>query len=234
MEKLSYNCAILTAAGSGSRMSSGLKKQFRPLGGIPVIIRTLGVLINSPLIDSIIITAPEDEQDFTRDLIQQYFSDIVKPMQVIPGGIERQDSIFGALQICPEGTDYVFIHDAVRPFINLILLEELYAEVLENGAVIPVAKLKPTIKEVDGNLVLRTLDRSNLVQVFTPQVFDFSMISKAYAKAFEDGIVATDDASIMEYSGYPVHILYSSELNIKITDDTDWFLAHQIIDNSII
>lgn len=234
MEKLSYNCAIITAAGSGSRMGSGIKKQFRPLGGIPVIIRTLGVFMNSPVIDSIIITAPDSDLDYCRELILQYFSDQPKPWKVIAGGTERQDSIFGALQSCPESTDYVFIHDAVRPFITLPLLEELYAAVQDSGAVIPVARLKHTIKEVEGNLVQSTLDRSKLVQVFTPQVFACRAISQAYARAFEDGIIATDDAAIMEHSGYPVHTLVSSELNLKITDEIDWLFAHLIIDNNMI
>lgn len=234
MEKLSYNCAIITAAGSGSRMSSGIKKQFRPLGGIPVIIRTLGVFMNSPLIDSIIITAPEAELDLCNELILQYFEAWDKPVRVIPGGSERQDSIFGALQCCPENTDFVFIHDAVRPFITLDLLEELYAAVQLSGAVIPVARLKHTVKEVDGLLVTGTPDRSRLVQVFTPQVFAFKLITAAYDRAFEDGITVTDDAAVMEHCGYPVRAIISSELNIKITDDTDWFWARQIIDNNMI
>ncbi|HRY83021.1 MAG TPA: 2-C-methyl-D-erythritol 4-phosphate cytidylyltransferase [Candidatus Cloacimonadota bacterium] len=234
MEKLSYNCAIITAAGSGSRMGSGIKKQFRPLGGIPVLIRTLGIFMESPLIDSIIITAPETDLELCRELILQYFGDSPKPWKVIPGGVERQDSIFGALQSCPEETDFVFIHDAVRPFITLSLIEELYAAVQDSGAVIPVARLKHTIKEVEGDLVQGTLERGSLVQVFTPQVFAHRSISLAYARAFEDGITATDDAAIMEHSGYPVRTLLSSELNLKITDDLDWFYACLIIDNNMI
>jgi len=233
MEVLSHNTAIVTAAGSGTRMGGSVKKQFRKLGGIPVLIRTLSVFMESPIIGEILITAPSDELDATRSLIQGYFPSSAKPWRVIAGGAQRQDSVYLALQACPEETQYVFIHDGVRPFISTELIAELYEAVQESGAVIPGAALKHTVKEVQNGMVQSTLERSRLMQVFTPQVFDYSMILEAHQKAGEEGFYGTDDASLLEHYGKAVRVLPSSELNLKLTDTNDWLLADLLIKENI-
>ena len=119
MVTLNLCTAIITAAGSGSRMGGEIKKQFRLLEGIPIIIRTLEPFFASPLVTNMIVTAPEEDVEYCKDVILEFFEPAEKPFLVIAGGIERQDSVFGALQCCPKGTEVVFIHDAVRPFISL-------------------------------------------------------------------------------------------------------------------
>lgn len=231
MEKLICNCAIITGAGSGKRLSGEVKKQFRMLAGIPVIIRTLSSFIESPVITNIVITAPESDLELLQTMIDSYYCD-VKPIKIIAGGVERQDSVFGALQACPADTEYVFIHDAVRPFIDADLIGILYEDVQDLHAVIPCSKVKHTIKQIDGSIVTQTLNRSELVQVYTPQVFDFALLMKAYIKAYEDGFVCTDDASIMEYSGILVHTRLTADTNIKITDESDWQLAESLLERN--
>lgn len=228
------NTAIVTAAGSGSRLGLPIKKQFIELGGIPILIRTLERFFASPLISNLIVTAPEDDVEYTEDLIRQYYEDELKPWIVIPGGAERQDSVFTALQRCPADTKLVFIHDAVRPFITLDLIEDLAGLAIKHKAAIPVARLKHTIKTIEGETIGQTLRRDTLVQVFTPQVFELKLIKAAYEKAYEDGFVSTDDSSLVEYYGHPVSYLFCSDLNIKITDPTDLFFATQIIENNMI
>ena len=234
MEIITNNVAIITAAGSGKRLLGEKKKQFRELGGIPILIRTLAFFFNSPIINRIIVTAPEEEVSSCENLINQYFEDCTTPYQVIAGGVERQDSVFGALQICPRDTDYVFIHDAVRPFISHALLEELYEAVVEFKAVIPCAPCKHTIKQIDGDVIDTTLDRKRLIQVFTPQVFAFDLIHQSYVKAYQQEQFCTDDAQIVELNGGIVSYLLSSDLNIKITDENDLLLANFLIDKNIV
>lgn len=231
---MTNNIAIITAGGSGTRLLGDVKKQFRELCGIPILIRTADLFFSSPLIHRLIITSPEEDVEYCEAMIRSYFGDVAKPWIVMGGGIERQDSIFGALQACPGDTDYVFIHDAVRPFISLALLEKLYEAVIEYKAVIPAAPPKHTIKTVDSERVAYTLDRKKLIQAYTPQVFDFRLILKCYQKAYQRGLVGTDDASIVELCGYPVHYLISSDLNLKITDETDLLLARLIIEKNIV
>lgn len=228
------NTAIITAAGSGTRMGAAIRKQYLDLGGIPILIRTLEQFFVSPRIANLIITAPEEELDYTRELIGSYFEDETKPWIVIAGGVERQDSVFAALEVCPAGTQLVFIHDAVRPFISSQLIGDLAELALSHQAAIPVARIKHTVKTIEGECIGTTLPRGNLVQVFTPQVFDFGLIRRAYEKAYEEGFVSTDDASLVEYLGLPVYYLFTSELNLKITDSTDLFFAEQIIENQLI
>jgi 2-C-methyl-D-erythritol 4-phosphate cytidylyltransferase len=215
-------------------MEGDVKKQFRVLHGIPILIRTLGPFFSSQLISNIIITAPEADLDYTRDLIGQYFEPVTKPFLVIAGGVERQDSIFGALQNCPPDTELVFVHDAVRPFISLELISELSETAHKHGAVVPAARLKNTIKMVEGEYISATLARDRLIQVFTPQVFSYKLLFESYEKAYQDGYVSTDDAALVEYYGHKVRYHLTSDLNIKITDEWDFTLAHLIIENNII
>ncbi|HOC94878.1 MAG TPA: 2-C-methyl-D-erythritol 4-phosphate cytidylyltransferase [Candidatus Cloacimonadota bacterium] len=232
METLST--AIVTAAGSGTRMGSEIKKQYLPLGGIPIMIRTLQTFFASEVIDNIIVTAPEDDISFCEDLIRQYFEDSDKPWLVIAGGAERQDSVFAALQQCPPSVKYVFIHDAVRPFISEELLLELYEIVQRDKAVIPVARIKNTIKSIQEDHIGQTIPRGNLVKVFTPQVFSYKLIRDAYDKAYLDGYISTDDSALVEHLGAPVTYRFCPDLNIKITDELDLFFARQLVDNNIV
>jgi 2-C-methyl-D-erythritol 4-phosphate cytidylyltransferase len=234
MEILTPNTAIITAAGSGLRLAGDVKKQFRMLAGIPIIIRTLSLFFSSEIISNIIVTAPEADLAYTEDLICQYFEPMSKPFLVMPGGVERQDSIFGALQNCPPDTGLIFVHDAVRPFITLDLICELRDIALKAGAVVPAARIKNTIKSVEGEHVASTLSRDCLIQVFTPQVFDFKLLMKSYEKAYQDGYVSTDDSALVEHYGHKVRYQLSSDLNIKITDEWDYTLAHLLIENNII
>jgi len=230
----SMNVAIITAAGSGTRMGMGTKKQFLELEGIPILIRTLEKFFASDVVDRVIITAPEEDADYTEGLIRAYYEDVSKPWIVIPGGAERQDSVFAALQACPPDTDIVFIHDAVRPFVTPELLSDLAQIASTDGAVVPVARIKHTVKSINGDHIESTLPRDRLVQVFTPQVFRFGIIREAYDKAYADGFLSTDDSALVEFCGRKVSYLFSSDLNIKITDPTDFFIAGQIIEKNIL
>lgn len=234
MDKLNLTTAIITAAGNGTRLPGILKKQYRELGGIPILIRSIEPFFNSALIDNLIITAPEADLEYTEAIISQYFEDSEKPFLVIPGGVERQDSVFGALQSCPEGTRYVFVHDGVRPFVSQELLCELYDLVQSDNAVIPAARIKHTVKQIEGDYAVSTLPRQQLIQVFTPQVFDYNILLSAYLEAYADGFAGTDDASLLERLGIKVRYLLSSEYNLKVTDEADLFFASQLIEKNMI
>jgi 2-C-methyl-D-erythritol 4-phosphate cytidylyltransferase len=215
-------------------MGGDIKKQFRELDGIPILIRTLSPFFSSALISNIIVTAPEEDLEYCENLILQYFEPIPKPFLVIAGGLERQDSVFGALQQCPKDTDLVFVHDAVRPFISLDLIEELHQIACREKAVVPAARLKNTIKQITGEYISQSLVRDRLVQVFTPQVFQYKLLRDSYVKAYNDGYISTDDAALVEHYGAKVRYHLTSDLNIKITDEWDLTLAHLIIEKNIL
>ena len=128
----------------------------------------------------------------------------------------------------------VAIHDGVRPFVS----EELIMQMLEQSeteeAMVPEKKKKNTVKLIDGDYAIKTLNRSQLIQVLTPQIFAFPLIMKAYHQAYEDAFWGTDDASLVERLGKPVRYLYASEVNFKITDELDLFLATQLLEKNMI
>ncbi|MDD2229409.1 MAG: 2-C-methyl-D-erythritol 4-phosphate cytidylyltransferase [Candidatus Cloacimonetes bacterium] len=234
MERVISTTAIITAAGSGLRLTGATKKQYRELGGIPILMRSLEPFFVSPLVNNIIVTAPEEDVLYCEALIEQYFEDCEKPYLVIAGGGLRQDSVFGALQSCPELTDYVFIHDGVRPFVTIDLLDELMQVALQEGAAIPAVPMKNTVKQIEGLYAVQTIPRDQLIQVFTPQVFAYPLIMEAYLSAYASGFVGTDDASLLELIDRKVRYILCSEYNIKITDETDLFYATQLIEKNMI
>lgn len=221
------NVAIVTAAGSGLRMGGKLKKQFMLLDGLPVLIRAIFPFVKSPLIGEIVVTAPEDELETTDNLIKEHR--LGKSIKVIAGGKTRQESVYNALQACPQDCARVFIHDGVRPLLQEKLIEELAQELKRCPAAIPVAKVKPSIKEVKDGLIIRHVPRENLVQALTPQAFEYQLIYDAHQRARQDGFEATDDAALVQHYGAEVRALDSDALNIKITDEADLLLAELLV-----
>jgi len=186
----------------------------------------------SELIDNLIVTAPEEDIAKTEALIEQWFEGFSKPYKIIPGGAERQDSVFSALKACPEGTEYVAIHDGVRPFVSLELLELLFAAVIIDKAVVPAGKLKHTVMQTEDNYAVKAINRGQLINVFTPQVFEYSLIMEAYIEAYRDNFYSTDDASLIQHIGMKVRFLWDNDFNIKITDEADLFFAKQLIEKN--
>ena len=223
------NVAIITAGGSGKRLPGKTKKQFVTVAGRPLLFWTLDKFVSHPQIDEIIITLPEDEITTFGRRIKTEFSD--KKLVFPKGGKERQNSVFNALKNCPSNTDFVLIHDGVRPFVSEKEITELLKIVAKTNAVIPVGKVKDTIKKVSENKILETVSRENLAKAFTPQVFRFSLILSLHQKAAKDGLLFTDDAAILEYYGYEVTAFFSNSFNLKITEPLDMKIAEMILKN---
>lgn len=221
------NVAIITAAGSGLRMGTKSKKQFLALDGIPILIRSILPFVESHLITRIIVTAPIDELKHTESLIEQH--QLNKDVKVIAGGKTRQQSVYKALKACPKNCKWVYIHDGVRPLLPKGLILELTNELTRCSAVIPVAQIKPSIKELENGLIKKHVPRENLVQALTPQAFEYQLIHDAHQRAEQEGFEGTDDAALVQHYGSEVRALQSSELNIKITDEADLLLASLLI-----
>jgi 2-C-methyl-D-erythritol 4-phosphate cytidylyltransferase len=229
MEKVKVT-AIVTAGGKGIRLQGEVKKQFRIIAGKPLIIHTLQHFFQHPMILDIIVTLPEEDIERFTNLAMEYFPGArqLSRLNICQGGVHRQDSIYNALQICAKDTGIVLIHDAVRPFITEQLITTLIKKAMEFGAVIPTAAIKNTIKVINGDTIDHTLRRDKLIQVYTPQVFDFELIMKCYTKAMTSGYYSTDDAALLEHYGFGVHVLSTTAPNIKITDEFDFFIAEQL------
>lgn len=222
--------AIITAAGAGVRMGGDQAKQFMDLDGKPLLASTLERFEISPAIDGIVIVVPHDKVDYSRDQIVKKHH-LVKVVKVVAGGKRRQDSVRLGLEATEGRYPLVLIHDGVRPLVPPDLISRIVKAMNQYRAVIPALAARETIKEANGTgLVVKTLDRSSLWLVQTPQAFRYEDILEAHRRAVaEEWEEMTDDALLMERMGVPVNIIDGSEENIKITTPRDLELARFLI-----
>ena len=217
--------AIIVAAGCGKRMQSPIAKQFLELGNIPILVRTLRVFARHPRIAGIYLVVPEKEMDYCRSRILPEVEDGTD-LQVVAGGVRRQDSVYQGLLAVSEPGRIVVIHDGVRPFVSPELITACIAGADRLGACIAGIPASDTVKRVGPeNEIRETIAREDIWLAQTPQAFRWELIIEAFDKAIADGFSGTDDASIMEYIGRPVHMIEGSRQNIKITTPADMELA---------
>jgi 2-C-methyl-D-erythritol 4-phosphate cytidylyltransferase len=155
--------------------------------------------------------------------------DLIPSISVVVGGPERQDSVFNALKRLPPDCEWVVVHDGVRPFVSLKLLEDVLAGASKTGAAIAALPASDTVKRAVDGLVLETLAREHVWLVQTPQIFRKDIIVRAYQEAYQHGWQCTDDASFVERMGIPVSVVIGESTNIKVTTPEDlawasWFL----------
>ncbi len=217
--------AILLAAGKGKRFSSKVPKVFSTLGGKPVISFSLSVLNRHPKVNEIIVVAGAENKKKIEGIIRKYKINKVK--KIVPGGEERQDSVLKGLRSISRDADYVLIHDGARPFIDADMVSRLCLAAKKTGATIAAVKVKNTIKEARGQVVVKTLRRDNLWEVQTPQVFRKGIILKAYGRI--GNLEVTDDAMLVERIGIAVRVSQGSYSNIKITTPEDLITAGIIL-----
>lgn len=217
---------IIPAAGQGKRMGAGKNKLLIELNQIPILIHTLFVFENDEDCDGIILAIhPDDEIQF-KTLIRKY--KISKIKGFVPGGKERQDSIYHALQTVRE-EGIVLVHDGARPFIKKEQIHLLVETAEQKEAAIIGVPAKDTMKKVRNGIVAETVERSSLWIVQTPQAFRFALLIKAYEKAEQDHFIGTDDASLVERLGISVTMVEGDYDNIKLTTPEDLFFAEAIL-----
>ena len=225
-EKLSA-AVIIAAAGSSSRMGMGVDKQFVILAGKPVLWHTINVFKQLPQIHQILVTVSPGNAERVAALLQQTLADI--PWQIVPGGAERQVSVRNALQLVSPSVELVLVHDGARPFVEPECVLKSMQAAAETGAAVVAVPVKDTIKLADAaGGVKQTLDRSSLWQVQTPQTFRRELLLKAHEQAAAAGVVATDDAALVEWAGGSVSLVRGTYYNFKVTTPEDLVLAEAV------
>lgn len=228
-----YVSAIVLAAGKGLRLNPKIPKPLIKINSKPVIIYSLNTLSKHPAVKDIIVVVNALNQKDIVNKIRQYA--ITKVRQIVLGGKERQDSVRNGLKAMDSSTDLVLIHDAVRPFISREGISSVIKEAQNCGAAILGVPVAATIKEVHSSKfmvhskfkVKKTLNRENLWEIQTPQVFRKDLILEAY-KRFGDREV-TDDAALVEKLGAKVKLVRGSYFNLKITTPEDLVIAEAIV-----
>lgn len=216
--------AIIVAAGRGVRMgsTSGVKKQFREVGGKSLLEWSVARFDAASSVDAIVVVTGSQELAWVQERLQR----TAKVVAVVPGGDSRQASVAQGLAALPPDTGWVVVHDGARPLVSVELIERVVQAVKRSGAAIAALPAAETIKEAtrdeedDGRIVVSTtLERSRLWTAQTPQAFAKEILETAHARAPEG--VATDDAALVEALGQPVYIVEGDPQNIKVTYESD-------------
>ena len=218
---------IIVAGGKGLRMGGEIPKQFLPIGGKPVLMRTIERFREYSADLQIILVLPEAQQDYWKELCKEYGFQI--EYQLANGGQTRFHSVQNGLALVPDDAEGVVgVHDGVRPFPSIEVIRNCYETAREKKAVIPVIPVVETLRVFSGNSKLsKTVPRDEYRLVQTPQTFDIQLLKAANRQPYNDGF--TDDASVVESYGHTITLVEGNRENIKITTPYDLVVAEAII-----
>lgn len=219
------NYAVVVAAGRGVRMGAAVNKVLLPLCGEPVIRHAVRAFCEADEIDGVVVVASADETEQMRAAL----CGLEKVCAIVPGGSTRQESVKNGLDALPKEAHIALVHDGARPLISRELIARCIRQTEDCGSAVVCTPVTDTVKVEKDGCVVRTLDRSQLRAVQTPQCFFAGELKAAYEAAARDGVSVTDDASVMEHAGHSVHLLESSEVNFKLTTPEDLRRAEDII-----
>lgn len=217
--------AIIVAGGSGTRMGTEVPKQFLPVNGLPILMRTISRFREYSPALRIVLVLPKDQHEYWARLCKEYGFAPVD--DIACGGETRFHSVKNGLALIPDDADgVVAVHDGVRPFVSLDVIRRCFETARQGKAVVPVAPVVDTLRLIDADGGSRTVARDDYRLVQTPQTFGIKALKQAYDRPYEKAF--TDDASVMEGAGHGITLVEGNRENIKITTPFDLEVA-QII-----
>ncbi len=220
---------IIVAAGQGKR--AGIQKQWVTIGSKPLIAYSLETFEKHPLVQAIYLGVDKDHLRTGEEALARWAPG--KGRRTYPGGERRQDTVWEGLKLLDEECTLVGIHDGARPLASPNFIRRVIQKARKKGAAIPVLPLKDTVKEVEKDQVVRTLQRGRLRAAQTPQFFKRGIIIGAYEKALREGQEATDDAALVEAMGYPLWWVEGEETNFKVTCPQDLERVRAMLESPI-
>jgi len=216
---------LVPAAGEGRRLG-GRRKQFRLLGGKPLLVQTLLVFERHPAVHYLLVATPAEAVEPLT--IELRGVGVTKLHAVVAGGATRQASVGLALQAVPPAVDIVLVHDAVRPFVEPALISAVIQRVREAGAAALAIPMADTVRQDVNGCFGETVPRETLLRMQTPQGFRRDWFEAAHAEAMREGREATDDVELVQHLGYAVEVIPGNSRNVKITTREDWELAQAL------
>lgn len=217
---------IIVAGGKGLRMGGEIPKQFMEIGGLPVLMHTIKRFREYSEKLNIILVLPHDQQDYWHNLCEKHHFDMAH--QVVDGGETRFESSKNGLSVIPDDEEGVVgIHDGVRPFVSVDVIERCFETAREEFACIPVLPVTDTIRYIDPHGGGKNVMRSDYRVVQTPQTFDISLLKQAFHQPYQENF--TDDASVVEALGCQVQMVEGNRENIKITTPFDLIIADALL-----
>ena len=222
-----YCGAVIVAAGSASRMG-GIDKVMAPLGGEPMILRTVRAFEDCETVKEIVIVTRED----LMGPIAEICSGFTKIRSVVQGGSSRQESVKLGLLALSKEVRLAAVHDGARPLVSGELIDKVIRAAHSYGAAAPAIPVKDTIKVFEGGFIAATPDRSTLRAVQTPQMMDRDLLLGALEKAEQEGTALTDDCSAVEHIGMRVRLVEGEERNLKVTTPLDLQIAELLLEEN--
>lgn len=217
---------IIVAGGKGLRMGGEVPKQFLPIGGKPVLMRTMEAFRAYDAEMQIVLVLPIAQQAYWKELCEQYAFTL--PYRLADGGETRFHSVKSGLDTIPAGEEaLVGVHDGVRPFVSTEVIARCYAEAARTEAVVPVTDVVETVRHLESDGRSTTVSRDEYKLVQTPQVFSLALLKEAYAQPYIPAF--TDDASVVEALGHEVTLVQGNRENIKITTPFDLVVAEALV-----
>ena len=230
MQCLSSKChyMIVASGGKGLRLGSDIPKQFLPIAGKPILMRTIEKIKFADKDINIVLVLPKEHQDYWFLLCKEYGFEIEH--RVVLGGEERFFSVKNALDTIDDQEAIIGVHDGVRPFVSLKVIKNCFQEAQEKGNAIPAINPLETVRVINKESENETLtfDRNSVWLVQTPQCFDVKILKQAYNQSYDKSF--TDDASVVEHCGYSINLVEGNRENIKITNPLDIAYAELLID----
>jgi 2-C-methyl-D-erythritol 4-phosphate cytidylyltransferase len=218
---------IIVAGGKGLRMGGEVPKQFLPIGGKPVLMRTVETFYQTDAETGIVLVLPQEQQSYWKNLCCQY--DFRIPYILADGGCTRFHSVRNGLQVIPDedSDSLIAVHDGVRPFVSPRVIQECFEAATRWRAVVPVLDMVDSVRQLSEDGSSMAVDRSCLKLVQTPQTFRADILKNAYRQEFTERF--TDDASVVEASGVSVALVSGNRENIKITTPFDLKIAEALL-----
>lgn len=219
---------IVLAAGRSSRMGGGPNKQFIELLGKPLLWYSLMAFEQCPTIEAVVLVRRPDYDQEADELVRQ--SGFQKVTAFADGGVERQNSVWNGLERCDPATKIVAVHDGARPLVTPDLISATVESARAHGSGIAATKVVDTIKEAEpDHTVVRTVDRTRLWAVQTPQTVRCTLLRQAYASVLNKHLFVTDEAAAVELLGERVHLVDTPFLNLKVTSPSDLAMAEALL-----
>ena len=223
--------AIIAAAGMGLRMQSPISEPYLLLAGKPILAHTLEVFEGVKEVQEVTVVAHADDLEYCREEVIAAHG-FKKVLRLVPGGKERQDSVYHALKALQleDDLDIILVHDGVRPFILPEQIRRVIKAARSHGGAILGLPAQDTLKRVNPQgKVVHTLDRKDIWQIQTPQGFQAELLQRAFVEAYSRNFYGTDEASLLEEMGHQVVVIPGDPWNLKITTQDDLQLAEALL-----
>lgn len=216
---------VVVAAGAGVRAGPGEPKQFRPILGVPMLVRALRPFTSHPAIGQVIVVVPTGFETRPPEWLGKM---VGERLCLVAGGATRAQSVRAGIGALPAGAAVVLVHDAARPFVSRETIDGVLEKARSGVGAVAAIRVSDTVKDVEQERITKTVARDRLWRAQTPQGFPRAMIERAYAGLADGDAAATDDAELCERAGFAVEVVPDSPYNLKVTTADDFRVAEAL------